>query len=45
MAAVKSEIHNNFATENSMNSFIMSAKSGDQVMLAFTRIASSLAGE
>lgn len=44
MAAVRMDIHNNFATENSMNSFLMSAKSGDQVLYAFQRIACTLAG-
>jgi Ras-related protein Rab-28 len=44
MAAVRMDIHNSFATENSMNSFLMSAKSGDQVLYAFQRIACTLAG-
>jgi hypothetical protein len=44
MAAVKIEIHTTFACENSMSSFLMSAKSGDQVTQAFIRIASTLSG-
>lgn len=44
MAAVKMDIHSVFASENSMSSFLMSAKSGDQVNQAFLRIASNLAG-
>ena len=38
------DIHSVFASENSMSSFLMSAKSGDQVNQAFLRIASNLAG-
>lgn len=45
MAAVRMDVHNNFATENSMNSFLMSAKSGDQVLYAFQRVACTLAGK
>ena len=33
-----------FASENEMNSFLMSAKSGDQVKQAFMRVAASLTG-
>eukprot|EP01041_Mallomonas_annulata_P008219 gene8219-16896_t len=33
-----------FATENEMHAFLMSAKSGDQVRQAFTKIAASLSG-
>ena len=44
MAAVRMDIHNGFATENNMNSFLISAKSGDQVLFAFQRIACTLAG-
>ena len=44
LTAVKTDQHNAFAEENKMNSFIMSAKSGDQVQGAFTRLAAMLAG-
>ncbi|KAH8043812.1 GTPase [Aureococcus anophagefferens] len=33
MRAVKSEVHNRFADENALYSFMMSAKSGDQVVV------------
>ena len=44
LTAVRLEQHNRFAEENEMSSFLMSAKSGDQVKQAFLKIASSLAG-
>ena len=44
LAAVKIETHTTFSCENSMSSFLMSAKSGDQVTQAFIRIASTLSG-
>ena len=43
LTAVKSDQHNAFAEENKMCSFIMSAKSGDQINNAFLRLASMLA--
>ena len=42
--AVRLELHNKFAEENEMASFLLSAKSGDQVKQAFFKIASLLAG-
>mmetsp|Transcript_19918 Transcript_19918/g.33335 ORF Transcript_19918/g.33335 Transcript_19918/m.33335 type:complete len:235 (+) Transcript_19918:184-888(+) len=44
IGAVRSSQHTKFAEENGMNSFLMSAKNGDQVNQAFWKIASSLAG-
>lgn len=44
LTAVKTEQHNAFAEENKMSSFIMSAKSGDQVTSAFLRLAAMLCG-
>lgn len=44
LTAVKSDQHKAFADENKMSSFIMSAKSGDQVTSAFTRLAAMLCG-
>ena len=44
LTAVKTEQHNAFAEENKMYSFIMSAKSGDQVQGAFTRLSAMLSG-
>jgi hypothetical protein len=41
---VRVEQHNKFAEENEMASFLMSAKSGDQVRQAFWKIASTLSG-
>jgi Ras-related protein Rab-28 len=45
MTAVRSDLHNKFAEENEMASFLMSAKSGDQVKQAFFKIAATLAGK
>jgi hypothetical protein len=45
MTAVRSDLHNKFAEENEMASFLMSAKSGDQVKQAFFKIAATLAGQ
>ncbi|EGB10892.1 hypothetical protein AURANDRAFT_21828 [Aureococcus anophagefferens] len=42
MRAVKSEVHNRFADENVLYSFMMSAKSGDQVKSCFLRVAAVL---
>lgn len=42
--AVRLEMHNKFAEENEMSSFLLSAKSGDQVKQAFHKIAATLAG-
>lgn len=44
MSTVNFESHTRFASENEMMSFLMSAKSGDQVKLAFSKIAAVLAG-
>lgn len=44
MTAVRVEQHNAFAQENGMISFLMSAKSGDQVHSAFIKLASNLCG-
>lgn len=44
LMAVRLELHNKFAEENEMASFLLSAKSGDQVKQAFFKIASLLAG-
>jgi Ras-related protein Rab-28 len=44
LTAVKSQLHSQFAAENEMASFFMSAKSGDQVKQAFYTIAASVAG-
>jgi len=44
LTAVRKELHNKFAEENEMSSFLMSAKSGDQVKQAFFKIAAVLAG-
>jgi Ras-related protein Rab-28 len=43
MCAVRMDSHNRFADENGMASFLMSAKSGDQVKQAFHKIAATLA--
>lgn len=44
LTSVRVEQHNHFAEENEMASFLMSAKSGDQVRQAFWKIAATLAG-
>ena len=44
LTAVKTDQHKAFADENKMSSFIMSAKSGDQVTSAFVRLAAMLCG-
>mmetsp|Transcript_14390 Transcript_14390/g.24149 ORF Transcript_14390/g.24149 Transcript_14390/m.24149 type:complete len:231 (+) Transcript_14390:133-825(+) len=44
MRAVRQDAHNQFADENDMFGFGMSAKSGDQVNAAFHRVAAALAG-
>jgi len=44
LTAVRFVQHNKFAEENSMASFLMSAKSGDQVNQAFWKVACTLAG-
>ena len=44
LTVVKSTLHNQFAEENEMASYFMSAKSGDQVKQAFYNIAASVAG-
>ena len=44
LTAVRSEQHVRFAQENEMASFLMSAKSGDQVKQAFWKVAATLAG-
>ena len=44
MSQVNFDVHSRFAVENEMSSFLISAKSGDQVRQAFTKIAASLAG-
>lgn len=43
--AVRLDMHNKFAEENEMASFLLSAKSGDQVKQAFHKIAAVLAGD
>ena len=45
LMAVKLELHTKFAEENEMSSFLLSAKSGDQIKQAFYKIASLLAGK
>lgn len=44
MRAVKVEKHNQFAEENDLYSYFVSARSGDQVHPSFYRIAADLAG-
>ena len=44
MAMVRSEMHGRFALENEMASFLMSAKNGDHVQMAFWKVATTLAG-
>ena len=42
LAVVKPEQHNCFAEENGLNSFLMSAKNGDQVSATFMKIGVSI---
>ena len=44
LRAVKPERHNEFADANEMYSYFMSAKTGDNVISTFYRIAADLAG-
>lgn len=44
MTAVRMDQHNAFAEENGFNSFLISAKSGDQVTSTFIKIAGKLSG-
>jgi Ras-related protein Rab-28 len=44
LRAVRYETHDQFCDENDLNSFLCSAKSGDQVHAAFYRVAADLAG-
>jgi Ras-related protein Rab-28 len=44
MQAVKSEVHNRFADQHSLYSYLVSAKTGDQVYNSFFRIAADIAG-
>jgi Ras-related protein Rab-28 len=44
MSTVNIDLHNQFADENGMTSFLMSAKNGDQVKQAFWKIAVQLSG-
>ena len=44
MQAVKLDKHNAFAEQNSMFSYLVSAKTGDQVFTSFFRIAADLSG-
>lgn len=44
MSAVRPEQHARFAAENDMNSFLMSAKNGDQVKHVFYKVAGTLVG-
>ena len=44
MRGVKLEKHTQFADENDMASFFMSAKTGDSVAQCFYRVASELSG-
>lgn len=44
MMAVRMDSHLRFAEENEMASFLMSAKSGDQVKQTFYKVAAALAG-
>jgi hypothetical protein len=44
MMTVRPELHLKFAEENEMSSFLLSAKSGDQIKQAFFKIAALLAG-
>ena len=45
MKAVKTSKHNQFAEENDFYSYVMSAKTGDQVNACFTRIAADADGD
>jgi hypothetical protein len=45
LMAVRLDLHNKFAEENEMSSFLISAKSGDQIKQAFYKIAALLAGK
>lgn len=44
MKTVKTSKHNKFAEENEFYSYVMSAKTGDNVAATFTRVAADLAG-
>lgn len=44
MQAVKTEVHNRFADQHSLYSYIVSAKTGDQVYNTFYRIAADISG-
>lgn len=44
LRVVKPDKHTQFAGENDMISFFVSAKSGDNVISSFTRIAADLSG-
>jgi len=44
MQAVKQDLHQKFTTDNSMNQYYVSAKTGDQVNTVFMQTAASLAG-
>ena len=44
MQAVKLDKHNSFAEKNSMYSYLVSAKTGDQIFTTFYRIAADLSG-
>ena len=44
MQAVKLEKHNSFSEVNSMYSYLVSAKTGDQIFTSFYRIAADLSG-
>lgn len=44
MQAVKQDLHLKFATDNKMNQYYVSAKTGDQVNTVFLQTAANLAG-
>ena len=44
MQAVKQDLHTKFSTDNSMNQYYISAKTGDQVNTVFMQTAANLAG-
>jgi len=44
MQAVKTEVHNRFADQHSLYSYLVSAKTGDQVYNSFYRIAADISG-
>eukprot|EP00823_Brevimastigomonas_motovehiculus_P002555 TRINITY_DN1552_c0_g1_i1.p1 TRINITY_DN1552_c0_g1~~TRINITY_DN1552_c0_g1_i1.p1 ORF type:complete len:255 (-),score=56.45 TRINITY_DN1552_c0_g1_i1:110-874(-) len=44
LRTVKEEKHNQYANENSLHRYLMSAKTGEGVNMAFTRVAADLAG-